>query len=82
MQGMTVTEEGDECVVCLEAVRDTILVPCGHLIMCEACALMLMSRDDPEEAVIASLGIGMPGPPRQRVCPLCRAEVDDVLTIS
>ena len=27
-----------ECVVCRDAVKDTLLVPCGHLIACNACA--------------------------------------------
>ena len=28
---------GAECVVCITAVRDTLLLPCRHLCMCASC---------------------------------------------
>ncbi len=31
-------EDDDACVVCMEALRGCILVPCGHLAMCVPCA--------------------------------------------
>ena len=35
------TSGDDECVVCLEAPRDHVFFPCGHLIVCAACANMI-----------------------------------------
>jgi len=29
---------GNECVVCLDAPKAVVLVPCGHKCLCEACA--------------------------------------------
>lgn len=31
-------EEGQECVICMEAARDTAVLPCRHLCMCGECA--------------------------------------------
>mmetsp|Transcript_6315 Transcript_6315/g.13925 ORF Transcript_6315/g.13925 Transcript_6315/m.13925 type:complete len:424 (+) Transcript_6315:109-1380(+) len=43
-------EHGDEevCIVCWEKPRGTICVPCGHLIMCGACAQDTFAKPDPE----------------------------------
>lgn len=30
-------EEEDECVVCFEQPRDTLTIPCGHILMCACC---------------------------------------------
>lgn len=35
------TEEGALCVVCLDAPKDTLLLPCKHLCVCAACAAQL-----------------------------------------
>lgn len=43
----TKTEEGKECVVCLAAGRDTVFVPCGHAMFCNACAVSLFNRKAP-----------------------------------
>ena len=32
------------CVVCMETTADTVLVPCGHLCMCERCAFEVYER--------------------------------------
>jgi 1-acyl-sn-glycerol-3-phosphate acyltransferase len=32
-----VLNEVNECVMCMEVVRDTVIVPCGHLLMCSGC---------------------------------------------
>lgn len=36
--------EGRECVICLAAVRDTTVLPCRHMCMCEACARELQRQ--------------------------------------
>ena len=38
----------NECVVCWEAERGTVLIPCGHLGLCRACANSLMASPQPE----------------------------------
>ena len=40
------TEEA-QCVVCFDAPKDHILVPCYHLCVCEACANLLTQMDKP-----------------------------------
>ena len=35
------------CVVCFDAPKDHILVPCYHLCVCEACANLLTQMDKP-----------------------------------
>jgi len=40
------TEE-TQCVVCFDAPKDHILVPCYHLCVCEACANLLTQMDKP-----------------------------------
>ena len=58
--------EAAECVVCMDAVRDTALLPCRHMCVCSACA------DD-------VLGCG--GGRKPSLCPLCRAEVSSSMRI-
>ncbi|XP_076345732.1 uncharacterized protein LOC143244617 isoform X2 [Tachypleus tridentatus] len=36
---------GKECVVCLDAVRDSTLLPCFHISMCTKCANMLKKKE-------------------------------------
>lgn len=36
--------EGRECVICLSAVRDTTVLPCRHMCMCESCARELQRQ--------------------------------------
>ncbi|CAD7696437.1 unnamed protein product [Ostreobium quekettii] len=36
--------EGRECVICLAAVRDTTVLPCRHMCMCEQCARELQRQ--------------------------------------
>jgi hypothetical protein len=35
------------CVVCFDAPKDHIIVPCYHLCVCEACANLLTQMDKP-----------------------------------
>ena len=37
----------DECVVCLEHGRDHVMLPCGHLCVCGACALQVQGEPIP-----------------------------------
>ena len=39
--------EETQCVVCFDAPKDHILVPCYHLCVCEACANLLTQMDKP-----------------------------------
>ena len=34
-------ERHDECIVCMEAAKDVVFVPCGHLVACMGCAASL-----------------------------------------
>ena len=38
------TELEEECVVCCEAERSVLLVPCGHLVLCQSCWEMMQKR--------------------------------------
>jgi hypothetical protein len=58
---------GEEaCVACLEHRRIAALVPCGHVVLCMACAVRLVDTDR-----------GGRLPP----CPLCRAGVQSVMRV-
>ena len=48
MDSLAMEEEeylGDEhlCVVCLENARDEVLVPCGHMVLCQGCCADIMA---------------------------------------
>jgi hypothetical protein len=48
MEELGLEEEGligDEhlCVVCLENARDEVLVPCGHMVLCQDCCADIMA---------------------------------------
>jgi len=32
-------ENQNECVICMNAPRDVVIIPCGHLICCENCVV-------------------------------------------
>jgi len=42
-------EDGDskECVVCLEGMKSHVIVPCGHLCLCEACSQQFQKGNCP-----------------------------------
>jgi len=50
-------ENPDECVICMDAKRSVVNVPCGHLVLCNICG------------------------PTVKQCPICRANIVDVLTV-
>ena len=37
--------EDNQCVVCMDAVKDRIVLPCMHICACEACAQHLQEQD-------------------------------------
>ena len=37
---------GDECVICFDGPKDTLLAPCGHVCCCIACANTLLGGND------------------------------------
>jgi Zinc finger, C3HC4 type (RING finger) len=41
------TDESGECVICMDATRDTVLLECGHLATCHACAATLVGKTCP-----------------------------------
>jgi hypothetical protein len=40
-------EAASECIICWEAPRGTVLIPCGHLGLCRTCADGLMAAPQP-----------------------------------
>jgi hypothetical protein len=32
------------CVICMHQPRDTVLVPCGHMVMCNTCCTDIMAK--------------------------------------
>jgi hypothetical protein len=48
VEDMGIADEHDDhmCVVCMARMRNTVLVPCGHMIMCEGCCKELEARPD------------------------------------
>jgi len=40
------SEAGQPCVVCISDGRDTAVLPCRHLCLCEGCALLLQQRTE------------------------------------
>lgn len=55
--------EGEaECAVCMDAIPEVTLQPCGHTVLCRACCARVMAHAKEE-------------PP---ACPLCREEIKAV----
>jgi hypothetical protein len=40
-------DEEDQCVLCFDAPKDHIIIPCGHMCVCEACAKQLTQMKNP-----------------------------------
>lgn len=53
---------GDPCVICLSSARNTAVLPCHHLCVCEACGGSLLGR-----AAMSGMN-----------CPICRGPVGDL----
>ncbi|XP_063966458.1 uncharacterized protein LOC135153055 [Lytechinus pictus] len=58
-------QERQACVVCLDAVKNTLFMPCRHLCVCVPCADRIVSNDD----------IYM------RICPLCRSRIGSIVEV-
>mmetsp|Transcript_10578 Transcript_10578/g.31259 ORF Transcript_10578/g.31259 Transcript_10578/m.31259 type:complete len:218 (-) Transcript_10578:61-714(-) len=43
--------QGEQCSICLDAPRDTLTVPCGHVASCEACLKRLLELQGPHRAL-------------------------------
>ena len=52
----------EECVICLDSVPDTILIPCNHVCLCKECSVKVTS-------------VRVHGGP---ICPLCRQPIERV----
>lgn len=61
-------DEDSECVVCFDALRDTLMLPCGHVLMCGGCMDALLKH----AASLAS----------PACCPFCREPVADTLLLT
>ena len=48
-------EEEVQCVVCMDAPKDCVMVPCGHQCVCEACAQQLTQATTPTCPVCRAL---------------------------
>jgi hypothetical protein len=63
-------------VVCLDAPRDTLLLPCKHLVMCQGCLLDLLQR-----AVRGSRSSLLDSSSSSdALCPVCRVPVAQHVT--
>jgi hypothetical protein len=47
-------DEEDQCVMCFDAPKDHIIIPCGHVCVCEACANQLTQMRKPSYVPHAS----------------------------
>ena len=54
-----------ECKICYQQLADTVVLPCGHLVMCEWCAAQHMPSHHADRT----------RPKRTTDCPLCRKRV-------
>ena len=39
-------DDHDMCIVCMEQPRDTICIPCGHVVMCGTCSAAVQARSN------------------------------------
>lgn len=61
--------DGRSCCICLDAGRDAVLLPCGHVACCYACAKTLAK---PKSAKSRN------GEVSHNVCPICRKRIKSV----
>ena len=60
------------CRICLQQVSNTAVFPCGHLVMCEFCAIIAIPTKDQAQAQPTR---------RHATCPLCRKSVKRVAKV-
>lgn len=66
-----------ECVICYNAMKDTILLPCRHLCMCRECAEIASAR----ALLQAPLAQGQRQASNANKCPICRTKVTTYMLI-
>jgi len=62
---LTESQERQKCVVCLEGVKSMVILPCRHACLCRPCAVRIINHENVN----------------QRLCPLCRSLMHEVLHI-
>lgn len=62
---LTESQERQKCVVCLEGVKSMVILPCRHACLCRPCAVRIINHENVN----------------QRLCPLCRCLMHEVLHI-
>jgi hypothetical protein len=58
-----------ECVVCMSASADGVLMPCGHSGICYECALQMLMKDANN------------GADNNAACHLCRENIEQILKV-
>jgi hypothetical protein len=43
-RGKTKSNKNEKCIVCMDALRDVLLLPCKHLVLCSGCAQQMEGR--------------------------------------
>jgi hypothetical protein len=55
------------CVVCMDRQRQIVLLPCGHLVLCQVCSEALFGKDGKNSAA--------------KTCPICRGYVSYAMRV-
>ena len=63
-----------ECAVCMSENKDTIVLPCRHLCLCNTCANLLRMQDRVDETSPT-----LQAPPK---CPICRQVFHSLISVS
>jgi len=66
-QGQFQDDGSADCIICMSKGRDTAVLPCRHMCMCQECAKALISPDNTSST--------------RAKCPICRRLVHNILTI-
>lgn len=69
-QVRTVLDDGTLCCVCMDALRDTCIFPCGHVALCHECASQLARNSKAKAPDQAG-----------NVCPICRKRIRNVARV-
>ena len=79
------TSKGDEdddarwCVICFERPKTHVLVPCGHLCLCQGCSELVLSERS--TATAKHTGGGAEAADDAPKCPMCRADATTALRV-